>query len=326
MRELRARIERFETARPFVIARGVKAAVEVLLVEIRAGRHLGRGEGTAIYYRGESAQTALLAAESMREAIRDGAGRADLLHLLPAGAARNAIDAALFDLEAKERGVRAAALAGLPPPAALQTAFTISLGTPAEMAAAARAASRYPLLKLKLGGAGDEDRVAAVRAAVPGARLIADANESWQDLDVERLCALLSRHGVELVEQPLPRGADEPLRHMRPAVPLAADESLQDAGDLDEVAGRYRFINVKLDKCGGLTAALQLVAAARRLGLGLMTGCMLSTSLGVAPAFLLATLGRYADLDGPLLLRHDRPHGLRFDSGLVQPPDVALWG
>lgn len=326
MRKLDARIERFETAQPFVIARGVKTHVDVLLVEIRDGDRCGRGEGTPIYYLGDTPELALAAVLGVADAIRARAGRAELLELLPPGAARNAADSALWDLEAKQAGQRASVLAGLPAPSPIETAFTISLDTPGRMAEAARQRANYPLLKLKLGGEGDVDRVAAVRAAVPETRLIADANEGWEQIDIEQICSKLLPYRLELIEQPLPVGRDEQLRHMRLPIPLAADESLQDLADLDEVAGKYQLINIKLDKCGGLTAALVLAAEAKVRGLGQLCGCMLSTSLGVAPAFLVAMQGSYADLDGPLLLRADRPHGLRFCTGTVSPPEVALWG
>lgn len=326
MRELIARLERFETAKPFVISRGSKSHVDVAVAEIRDGGFTGKGEGTAIYYRGDTAEAALHAIEAMAGAIRHGADRTQLLDLMPPGAARNAIDSAMWDLEAKTTGRRVWDLAGLPKPEPLLTAFTISLGDPGAMATAARAAAAHRLLKLKLGGEGDVERVAAVRAAAPDARLIADANESWENLDIERLCYQLHRFRVELLEQPLPAGRDAPLLHVKSPIPLAADESLQSRAELEDVVGRYSFINVKLDKCGGLTEALALAREARRRGLGLLTGCMLSTSLGVAPAFVAATQGQYADLDGPLLLANDRPHGLRFQGSDVAPPEVALWG
>lgn len=326
MRKLEARIERWKTRRPFVIARGAKDHVDVVVAEVHAGPLRGRGEGTPIYYRGDSAEAALAAIEAQADAVAAGVGRAELLDLMPAGAARNALDSALWDLEAKQTGIPVWQRIGLPRPRPMLTAFTISLGEPAAMAAQARHASGHILLKLKLGGEGDIDRVAAVRHAVPHARLVADANEAWAGMDVERMCRELAAFRLELIEQPLPAGADEELRRIDPAIPLAADESCHDRATLEDVVGKYRFINLKLDKCGGLTEALALIHAARQRGLGLMTGCMLSTSLGVAPAFLAAMHGTYADLDGPLLLAQDREHGLRFADGEAGPPDVALWG
>lgn len=326
MRELAARIERWETARPFVIARGSKTFVDVVVAEVLDGSYAGRGEGTAIYYRGETPETVLEAVRGMAAAIGEGAGRAEVLHLMPPGAARNAMDSALWDLEAKQAGKRVWDLAGLPQPGPMLTAYTISLGDPAAMAEQAKAACGRKLLKLKLGGEGDIERVAAVRAAAPDVRLIADANEAWAEQDIERLCHALLAYRLELVEQPLPAGADDDLVYVRSPIPLAADESLQSRADLESVLGRYRFINLKLDKCGGLTEGLALIHAARQRGLGLMTGCMLSTSLGIAPAFVAAMQGMFADLDGPLLLASDREHGLHFHGSEVDPPEVALWG
>ena len=325
-RALSARIERWDTARPFVIARGTKTFVDVVVAEIGEGGHRGRGEATAIYYRGESPESVLEGVRAMAGAIGDGATRADLLETMAPGAARNALDSALWDLEAKQAGRRVWSLAGLPAPAPMLTAYTISLGDPAAMAEQARAASGRELLKLKLGGEGDIERVSAVRAAAPDARLIADANEAWGGQDVERLCHALLAYRLELIEQPLPAGADADLAYVQSPIPLAADESLQSRAELGAIVGRYRFINLKLDKCGGLTEGLALIHAAHQRGLGLMTGCMLSTSLGIAPAFVAAMQGSFADLDGPLLLARDRNHGLRFHDSDVDPPEVALWG
>jgi len=326
MRELHARIERFATARPFVIARGVQHHVDVVVAEVHNDGHIGRGEGTPIYYRNDSAELAHAALLAQRAAIADGLTRSGLLDAMPAGAARNALDAALWDLEAKQSGRRVWQQIGLPQPLPMLTAYTISLGDPADMERQARVASHRELLKLKLGGEGDLDRVSAVRKAAPDARLIADANESWVGMDVERMCHAMALYNLELIEQPLPAGADDALRLVHSPVPLAADESCQDRGDLGALVGRYRFINVKLDKCGGLTEALALIHAARQRGLAIMTGCMLSSSLGVAPAFLAAMHGSYADLDGPLLLADDRPGGMRFAGSDVSPPEVEFWG
>ncbi|MFN7173292.1 MAG: N-acetyl-D-Glu racemase DgcA [Thermaurantiacus tibetensis] len=326
MRQLLAQVERFPTRRPFVIARATKTHVDVVTVTLRDGPHAGRGEGTPIDYRGEDCASALAAIEAVRGEVEAGAGRADLLDLLGPGAARNALDAALWDLEAKASGVAVWQRIGLPPPRPLLTAFTISLGEPAAMAEAARAVAGRELLKLKLGGEGDLDRVRAVRQAAPAARLIADANQSWAGLDVEALCHGLHALGVELVEQPLPAGQDAELAHVRSPVPLAADESVHDCASLDAIVGRYRMVNVKLDKAGGLTEGLALIHAAQQRGLGVMVGCMLSTSLGIAPAFLAAMHASHADLDGPLLLAEDRAHPLAFSGSDVHPPDRALWG
>jgi L-alanine-DL-glutamate epimerase-like enolase superfamily enzyme len=328
-RILTARIERFPVRGSFVIARGAKTHVDVAVAQIGAGALTGRGEATAIYYRGESAETVVAAIAAQADAVAAGASRADLLGLMPAGAARNAIDAALWDLEAKTAGRRVWQMLGLPQPQPMLTAYTISLGDPGSMAAAASLARGRELLKIKLGGEGgpaaDIERVAAVRRAAPDARLTVDANEAWGGSDIARTAAALAALGVELIEQPVPAGQDALLDGVRSAVPLAADESCHDRATLDDIVGRYSHINIKLDKAGGLTEAQALVHAARMRGLGVMTGCMLSTSLGIAPAFYVAMQGSYADLDGPLLIE-DRPGGLKFEHSDVWPPEAELWG
>lgn len=328
-RTLTATIERFAVRGAFVIARGAKTHVDVVVARVAEGGLAGRGEATAIYYRGETAASVAAAIAAQADAIAAGARRADLLTLMPAGAARNALDAALWDFEAKTAGTRVWQLLGLPQPRPMLTAFTISLGDPATMAAAAALVSGRELLKIKLGGddgpAADIERVAAVRAAAPDARLIVDANEAWGATDIGRTAAALARLDVELIEQPVPAGQDALLDGVRSAVPLAADESCHDRATLDAIIGRYSHINIKLDKAGGLTEAHALVHAARQRGLGVMTGCMLSTSLGIAPAFYIAMQGQYADLDGPLLIE-DRAGGLKFDQSDVYPPEPQLWG
>ena len=245
---------------------------------------------------------------------------------MPAGAARNALDCALWDYEAKRSSVTAASLAGLASPEPLVTAYTISLGTPEAMAAKAAAAARtMPLLKLKLGGAGDAERLAQIRAACPNARLIADANEAWTPELLPSLMQAAAAARVELIEQPLPAGADAALAGPR-AVPVCADESVHDRAGLAALASRYDAINIKLDKAGGLTEALALAAQARALGFRIMVGCMVATSLSMAPAILLAQGADWVDLDGPLLLARDRSPALTYDGALVHPPDPALWG
>jgi L-alanine-DL-glutamate epimerase-like enolase superfamily enzyme len=326
---LSAHVERFPVRGAFVIARGAKTHVDVAVATVSHGPHTGRGEATAIYYRGETAETVVAAILAQADAIAAGASRADLLGLMPAGAARNALDAALWDLEAKQAGRRVWQMLGLPQPRPLLTAYTISLGDPATMAAAAALAKGRELLKIKLGGEGgpeaDIECTAAVRRAAPDARLTVDANEAWGGTDIARTAAALALHGVELIEQPVPAGEDALLDGVRSSVPLAADESCHDRATLDAIIGRYTHINIKLDKAGGLTEAHALVHAARTRGLGVMTGCMLSTSLGIAPAFHIAMQGEYADLDGPLLIE-DRPGGLKFEHSDVWPPEAELWG
>jgi len=322
---LTARIERFPVRGAFVIARGAKTFVDVVVAEVDAAGVTGRGEGTAIYYRGESANSVLTQVEAAAPLVEAGATRADLLTAMPPGAARNAVDAALWDLAAKASGDPVWRTIGLPPPHPLLTAYTISLGEPGAMEEAARTVAGRELLKIKLSGEGDLDRVAAVRRGAPDARLIVDANEAWGGVDIERMARAMAELRVELIEQPVPAGSDHLLDGVRSPVPLCADESVHDRASLDAVVGRYRFINIKLDKAGGLTEALALVHAAKIRGIGVMTGCMLSTSLGIAPAFFAAMQGLYADLDGPLLIE-DRPGGMRFDGSDVWPPERALWG
>ena len=310
----------------FRISRGAKTAAEVVVVELAEGDALGRGECVPYARYGQSIASTVAAVEELRAALEDGLGRAALQQALPPGAARNAVDAALWDLEAKRAGRPAHELAGLPPPVPLTTAYTLSLDTPAAMAVAAAAAAGRPLLKLKLGGADDVERVRAVRAAAPAARLMADANEAWTPAMVEMFGPELHALGVELVEQPLPAAEDEALRGLAAAVPLCADESCHDSRTLERLVGLYAFVNVKLDKTGGLTEALRTIERATSLGLGCMVGCMLATSLGMAPALLAAQRARYVDLDGPLLLARDRVPGLRYTGSVVAPPPRELWG
>jgi L-alanine-DL-glutamate epimerase-like enolase superfamily enzyme len=245
---------------------------------------------------------------------------------LPAGAARNALDCALWDLEAKSRGIAAHLLAGLPEPRAAETCFTLSLGTPEAMAAKAHSVPQLKLLKLKLGGDGDAERMHAVRAARPDARLVADANEAWTPDMLAPLLAVAAQERFEVIEQPLPADQDAMLEGMARPVPVCADESLHTRAELACVARRYDAINIKLDKAGGLTEALLLKQEAERLGLEIMVGCMVATSLAMAPALLLAQGARWVDLDGPLLLARDREHGLGIENGIIQPPSRALWG
>ncbi|PTQ09909.1 dipeptide epimerase [Sphingomonas oleivorans] len=321
---LTARVERWPVAGAFTISRGAKTHVDTLLVEAAAEGVVGRGEATAIYYHGETAEQIEQIVTALGMVPED---RSLLRNILGKGAARNAVDCALWDLDAKRSGRPAWRAAGLELPHAVTTAFTISLGDPERMEADARkAGGRYPLLKLKLAGEGDIERVAAVRRGAPEARLIVDANEAWTGRDVEAEATALVRYGVELIEQPVKAGQDHLLDGVTSPIPLCADESCQDRSDLARCIGRYEAINIKLDKAGGLTEGLALAAEARAAGLEIMVGCMLSTSLGVAPAFLLAQQARWVDLDGPLLLAKDRPGGFRFDGGTMMPHDPGFWG
>jgi L-alanine-DL-glutamate epimerase-like enolase superfamily enzyme len=266
------------------------------------------------------------AIEAMRAPLADGLTRQALQAAMPAGAARNALDCALWDLAAKAGRTPVHALAGLPEPHALVTAYTISLGTPDAMAEAAGKAAARKLLKVKLGGEGDAARIRAVRAAAPNAELIVDANEAWRADDLSANLAACAQAGVTLVEQPLPAGDDAPLASLTRPIPVCADESVHDRASLASLAGKYDAVNIKLDKTGGVTEALAMAAQAERLGFSLMVGCMVATSLSMAPALLLAQRARVVDLDGPLLLARDREHGLRYEDSLVHPASQALWG
>ena len=275
---------------------------------------------------GESVESVRAQIEAVRVAIEAGADRMRLQALLPAGAARNAIDCALWDLEAKASGIPAFIRAGLSAMAPATTAFTLSVGTPDEMAAAAHLASSRPLLKVKLGGAGDVARLEAVRANAPDATLIVDANEAWRADELETLIAACAACGVALIEQPLPAGSDAALAGVAHRVPICADESVHDRGGLATLRDRYDAVNIKLDKTGGLTEALALLDEAHGLGFDVMIGCMVASSLAMAPAMLLTARARYVDLDGPLLLARDRADGLRYEGSIVSPPLPALWG
>lgn len=325
-KRVEVRVEAWPIRGGFTIARGSKTEAVVIVAEIAAGGTTGRGECVPYARYGERVAGVMEMIEGCIGPLTRGLTRLGLQKLLPPGAARNALDCALWDLEAKLAWRRAAELAGLPPLHPVETAFTLSLASPEAMAEAAREASAYPLLKLKLGGDGDKDRLAAVRAAVPRARLIADANEAWRLADLERLLEAARAAGVELVEQPLPAGDDEALAHIERIVPVCADESVHDRVSLGALVGRYDAVNIKLDKTGGLTEALATAKEARKLGFKIMVGSMVATSLAVAPALLLAQDADWVDLDGPLLLEGDRDPGLTYVSGAVLPPPSALWG
>lgn len=325
-RRLSHAIQSFPLKTPFVIARGARTVSEVVVVTIEDGGVRGRGECVPYRRYGESLDSVMGQIEGLRGAIEAGLDRAGLQTMLPAGAARNALDCALWDFEAKRLGIPAADLAGLHRLRPVTTAYTLSLDTPDAMAAAARAARDRPVLKLKLGGAGDPARVAAVRDAVPEAVLIADANEAWSEADLAANYAACVATGIALVEQPLPAGQDGALGGLDRVVPLCADESVHDRATLAGLKGRYDVVNIKLDKTGGLTEALLLAAEAERLGFGLFVGCMVGSSLAMAPALLLAPRARFVDLDGPLLLAADRQPGLVYEGSVVHPPSSALWG
>jgi L-Ala-D/L-Glu epimerase len=312
----------------FKIARGAKTQAHVIVAAISDGEHIGRGECVPYARYGESVQSVLEEIRALKIDVENGLTRETLQRRLPPGAARNALDCALIDLEAKTRGRPAFELLGLPRPVPVQTAFTLSLDTPAVMgkAAADAATKGFSLLKLKVAGAGDLERVETVRDAAPSARLIVDANEGWTQGDLATLTPHLARLGVALIEQPLKSDDDDALGDFKSAVPLCADESCHTRADLARVTGRYSHINIKLDKAGGLTEAIALAREAQSRGLHLMVGCMVSTSLSMAPASLLAGMAEFTDLDGPLLLEQDREPGMIYQADMLHPAPSELWG
>jgi L-alanine-DL-glutamate epimerase-like enolase superfamily enzyme len=323
---LTVRTERWPIAGTFTIARGAKTESQVVVAEVSDGTHRGRGECVPYARYGETVTGIAAAIEAMRPSLAKGLDRQALLSAMPAGAARNALDCALWDFAAKAGGQPVHALAGLAPPHALVTAYTISLGTPDAMADAARKASARKLLKIKLGGEGDTARIAAIRAAAPNAELIVDANEAWRADNLAANLAACAEAGVTLIEQPLPAGDDAALARIERPISVCADESVHDSASLRSLAGKYDAVNIKLDKTGGLTEALAMAQEAERLGLRLMVGCMVATSLSMAPAMLIAQRARVVDLDGPLLLARDRENGLRYEDSLVYPATPGLWG
>jgi L-alanine-DL-glutamate epimerase-like enolase superfamily enzyme len=318
--------ERWPIAGRFVISRGAKTEAAVVVAELFDGRHRGRGECVPYARYGENIDGVVTAIEAQAGALAAGLDRAALQEAMPAGAARNALDCAFWDLSAKRAGRPVHELIGLAAPHPVITAYTISLGTPQEMAAAAAGAAGRALIKVKLGGEDDPARIAAVRQAAPRAQLIVDANEGWTERNLAQNLAAGAQARVVLVEQPLPAGRDAVLAGMSRPIPVCADESVHDRASLAALAGKYDAVNIKLDKAGGLTEALALREDAERLGLQVMVGCMVATSLAMAPAMLLAQRASVVDLDGPLLLARDRPHGLRYQGSEVYPPTPALWG
>jgi L-alanine-DL-glutamate epimerase-like enolase superfamily enzyme len=323
---LSARIEHWPLAQAFTISRGSKTEAVVVVAEVSDGVHTGRGECVPYPRYGETPEATLAQIVAMAGALRHGMDRQGLQDAMAAGAARNAIDCALWDFHARAAGKRAWELMDVPALRPLKTAYTISLGTPEVMAADAAKAAQRPLLKVKLGGDGDEARIAAVRRAAPNSELVVDANESWSAHNLERNLAACAANGATLVEQPLPAGKDDLLGTIQRPLVVCADESVHDRASLGELRGKYDAVNIKLDKTGGLTEALAMSAAARALGLSTMVGCMVSTSLSMAPALVVAQQADVVDLDGPLLLARDRDGGLRYDGSIVHPPERQLWG
>lgn len=315
-----ATVERWPVAGEFIISRGAKNHVDVVLCEISDGTHSGAAEATPIYYEGESAGQCV--EEITRFAVRHpDLDRSVLLQNMARGAARNALDCALWNLECRKSNKALWQVAGLPEPAPLTTAFTISLGQPEIMEAHARQAAEngHGLLKLKLSGQDDHQRVAAVHRGAPGARLIVDANESWNNLDIAAEAARLAQYSVELIEQPVSAGHDHLLNGVQSPIPLCADESCHTSADVERITSYYDAVNIKLDKAGGLTEAMAIAHAAQATDMKIMVGCMLSTSLAIRPAFALAQLAHWVDLDGPLLLAKDRTDGFRFEGGKIFP-------
>jgi len=326
MTGLAVRVEAWPIRGRFAISRGSKTEAEVVVVELRLGDHRGLGECVPYARYRESCESVIGQIESLRQDIEQGLDRADLQRALPPGAARNALDCAFWDLQAKISRQRVWELLGLSAPGPLTTAYTLSLDSPENMYRAALEQAGRPLLKLKLAGEGDIERVRSVRKGAPEARLVVDANEGW-DVDVyQRMVPEMLRHGVEMIEQPLPAADDRALQSLDRPIPICADESCHDSASLDVLVDRYDMINIKLDKAGGLTEAMRLRQAAEAAGMRVMVGCMLATSLAMAPATLLAQGVDVVDLDGPLLLESDRQPGLRFEDSRVHPPRPELWG
>ena len=319
---LSVRADTFPLAQVFTISRGSRTEARVLTVEITDGSATGRGECVPYARYGESLDSVTAQIESLPPRF----DRAELQHLLPPGAARNAVDCALWDLEAKRSGTPVWALAGLAAPGPEITAYTLSLADPDTMRAEAAKHAHRPLLKIKLGGEGDMARLEAVRAGAPATRIIIDANEGWSAEEYAALAPALLRLGVEMVEQPLPADADEALAGMARPLPVCADEACHDRASLAGLAGKYDMVNIKLDKTGGLTEALALRDAARAAGFSVMVGCMVGSSLAMAPALLVAQGAALTDLDGPLLLAQDRPHPMEFDEAGIHPAAPELWG
>ena len=326
LRQLRSSVESWPLASPFRISRGVKTIAEVVTVELRQGDARGLGEAVPYPRYGETAQAVADQISGVERDLANGAGRGDLLSLLPAGAARNAVDCALWDLECRLEGKALADSLWGEPLRPLTTALTVSLDTPERMGAAAAALRDCRLIKVKVDAAEPEACLRAVREAAPAPDMIVDPNESWDIGLLERLQPLLRELRTTFVEQPLSAGADEALDGFEPLVPICADESCHIVADLDRLARRYGMINIKLDKTGGLTEALALMEAGRQRGFGIMVGCMVSTSLSIAPAFHLAGQADYADIDGPLWLLEDRSGGVKLQDGLLSPPEAGFWG
>lgn len=325
MTHLTCSIETWPLAAAFNISRGAKTEARVVVATLKDGDAVGRGECVPYARYGETLEGVAETISSLAPAVKADFNRQDLQLTLPPGAARNALDCAFWDLEAKRSGKRVAELIGVTP-TPLTTAYSLSLDSPEKMAVAAKAAATRPLLKIKLGGDGDEDRIAAVREAAPDARLIIDANEGWTSENLKTNVETMAQFGVSLIEQPLPADHDEILRSYDSPIPLCADESCHGITSLAPLVGLYDAVNIKLDKTGGLTEAIATARAARDIGFDIMVGCMVGTSLGMAPAMLVAQPKDLVDLDGPLLLKEDRQPGINFQDSEMRPFSAAVWG
>ncbi|AUX76603.1 N-acetyl-D-Glu racemase DgcA [Sinorhizobium fredii] len=323
---LSATVDHFPIAGTFTISRGSKTTASVVTCTLSDGAVIGRGECVPYGRYGESIESVLSQIETVRAPIESGITRLDLQQSMKPGAARNAVDCAFWDLEAKRANRSAAALAGLAAPVALTTAYTISLAEPEEMMAQAARYAHRALLKVKVGTADDTSRIRAVRKGAPKSSIILDANEGWTPENLALHFAVCAEAGIALIEQPLSAGRDEALGSVAHSVPVCADESVHATEDLKALVGRYDAVNIKLDKTGGLTEALRMREEARALGLKVMVGCMVGSSLAMAPAVLVAQGADFVDLDGPLLLAQDRSPGLRYEASLVFPPEPSLWG
>ncbi len=325
-RTVTIRSENWPLARPFGISRGIKTAADVVVVEITEGNHKGWAECVPYPRYNETVEGVMAEITEVQLALEGGAGLAEINQLMIAGAARNAVDCALWDLRAKLEGRSVADLTGIGTLSPEITAETIGIGTPEEMGARAAELSHAPLLKVKLDANDIEDRMNAIHAAAPNARLVIDPNEGWSVELVRAKASYLADIGVEMLEQPVPAAEDDGLRGIKCPVPICADESLHTSDDLEALKSKYDMVNIKLDKTGGLTEALSLKQKAQDMGFGIMVGCMVGTSLAMAPAVLVAQGAKIVDLDGPLLLKQDRDHGLDFTGGKIHPPTPDLWG
>jgi L-Ala-D/L-Glu epimerase len=326
LRSLQVRTHAWPLKEPFAIARGVRDSARVVIVELQQGDARGRGEAGGVAYHGETPETMQAQLEAVREEVEAGCQRSELPALLPAGGARHALDAALWDLEAKLSATPAWQLAGIERWQPIASAVTIGIRDVAGYEVAARERAGLPWLKVKVGAGDPVPVIAAVRRGAPHARLIVDANQAWTVDELQRHAIALAPFHIDLLEQPVPAGADAVLEGFDSPIPLCADEAFATLADLPEIARRYQFVNIKLDKAGGLTSALDVASAARASGLRLMVGCMLGGSISIAPAAILAQSCEICDLDGPWLQAQDWPQGVIYRDGLMQLPTPALWG